>query len=133
MVLAPSAAFVGREGQAEVPALFARLFDLFDSDSSGGLDLRELLCGLQRLHPSTTPTARARILFDLLDCDHDGFLTREDVSLLAKSWFRMVQLRGQRQIPENAATGVCLFHLGPRYYMTDDVLFCEVTRGCSER
>ncbi|XP_070178601.1 NADPH oxidase 5-like isoform X2 [Littorina saxatilis] len=61
-----------------------RLFELFDDDNSGTLDLNELLQGLQTLTKGT-PTEKLQFLFRIYDADNSGTISREELGTVLRS------------------------------------------------
>lgn len=60
-----------------------RLFEIFDSDGSGGVDYRELLTGIARLRGEGTDALF--MAFDIFDTDRSGFLTKDEVLAMIRN------------------------------------------------
>jgi len=68
------------------PALAKSLFKAFDHDNSGKISASELLAGLASLCEGSSEEKSA-FVFSLYDSDKDGFVTKEELTLLLKSYF----------------------------------------------
>ncbi|KAJ6717404.1 CALCIUM AND CALCIUM/CALMODULIN-DEPENDENT SERINE/THREONINE-PROTEIN KINASE [Salix viminalis] len=64
-----------------------RIFDLFDNNRDGTVDMREILCGFSSLRNSQGDDA-LRLCFQMYDADRSGCITKEEVaSMLRVSYF----------------------------------------------
>ena len=70
---------------AEVSGLVDRLYALFDTDESGRIDADEF-CNFYGAYGLRADTARA--VFDGLDADGDGTVSRAELSRMAHQFYR---------------------------------------------
>ena len=76
---------------ATLPCSHAELFDLLDADHSGGVDSRELLCGLSFvLAPLASDSARLELAFLAFDAREAGALSPADLSEMLKHFTLLV-------------------------------------------
>ncbi|KAF2300694.1 hypothetical protein GH714_015192 [Hevea brasiliensis] len=61
--------------------LAPRIFDLFDNNRDGTVDMREILCGFSSLRNSQGDAA-LRLCFQMYDTDRSGCITKEEVASL---------------------------------------------------
>ncbi|KAK6928962.1 Protein kinase domain [Dillenia turbinata] len=64
--------------------LAPRIFDLFDNNRDGTIDMREILCGLSSLKKSTGDDA-LRLCFQMYDTDRSGCITKEEVASMLRA------------------------------------------------
>ncbi|XP_076438955.1 NADPH oxidase 5-like isoform X2 [Babylonia areolata] len=84
-----------------------RLFELFDDDNSGSIDLNELLQGLKTLTKGT-PSEKLHFLFRIYDADNSGTISREELRTVLQSCMEESSLHLSQENLE-ALTDV-LFH-----------------------
>lgn len=63
--------------------LAPRIFDLFDNNRDGTVDMREILCGFSSLKNSKGDDA-LRLCFQMYDTDHSGCITKEEVASMLR-------------------------------------------------
>ncbi|KAF6147766.1 hypothetical protein GIB67_006739 [Kingdonia uniflora] len=64
--------------------LAPRIFDLFDNNRDGTVDMREILCGFSSLKNSQGDDA-LRLCFQMYDIDRSGCITKEEVSSMLRA------------------------------------------------
>ncbi|KAJ8756305.1 hypothetical protein K2173_025117 [Erythroxylum novogranatense] len=64
--------------------LASRIFDLFDNNRDGTVDMREILCGFSSLKNSKGDDA-LRLCFQMYDTDRSGCITKEEVASLLRA------------------------------------------------
>ncbi|XP_024026269.1 calcium and calcium/calmodulin-dependent serine/threonine-protein kinase [Morus notabilis] len=64
--------------------LAARIFDLFDNNRDGTVDMREILCGFSSLRKSQGDDA-LRLCFQMYDTDRSGCITKEEVASMLRA------------------------------------------------
>lgn len=64
--------------------LAPRIFDIFDNNRDGTVDLRELLCGLSTLRNSRGDDA-LHLCFEMYDTDRSGCITKEEVASMLRA------------------------------------------------
>ncbi|OAY39051.1 calcium and calcium/calmodulin-dependent serine/threonine-protein kinase [Manihot esculenta] len=64
--------------------LAPRIFDLFDNNRDGTVDMREILCGFSSLRNSQGDAA-LRLCFQMYDTDRSGCITKEEVASLLRA------------------------------------------------
>ncbi|XP_022990317.1 calcium and calcium/calmodulin-dependent serine/threonine-protein kinase-like [Cucurbita maxima] len=64
--------------------LAPRIFDLFDNNRDGTIDMRELLCGFSSLRNSQGDDA-LRLCFQMYDTDRSGCITKEEVASMLRA------------------------------------------------
>lgn len=64
--------------------LAPRIFDLFDNNRDGTVDMREILCGFSSLKNSKGDDA-LRLCFQMYDTDHSGCITKEEVASMLRA------------------------------------------------
>ncbi|KAF5446401.1 hypothetical protein F2P56_032032 [Juglans regia] len=64
--------------------LAPRIFDLFDNNRDGTVDMREILCGLSSLRNSQGDDA-LRLCFQMYDTDRSGCITKEEVASMLRA------------------------------------------------
>ncbi|KAF5729365.1 calcium and calcium/calmodulin-dependent serine/threonine-protein kinase-like [Tripterygium wilfordii] len=64
--------------------LAPRIFDLFDNNRDGTVDLREVLCGFSSLRSSKGDDA-LRLCFQMYDTDRSGCITKEEVASMLRA------------------------------------------------
>ncbi|XP_012084908.1 calcium and calcium/calmodulin-dependent serine/threonine-protein kinase [Jatropha curcas] len=64
--------------------LAARIFDLFDNNRDGTVDMREILCGFSSLRNSQGDAA-LHLCFQMYDTDRSGCITKEEVASLLRA------------------------------------------------
>ncbi|XP_025627289.1 calcium and calcium/calmodulin-dependent serine/threonine-protein kinase isoform X1 [Arachis hypogaea] len=64
--------------------LAPRIFDLFDNNRDGTVDMREILCGLSSLKNSKGDDA-LRLCFQMYDADRSGCITKEEVASMLRA------------------------------------------------
>ncbi|KAK1934500.1 Recoverin family protein [Phytophthora citrophthora] len=106
---------ISRETQAKTHQLLKELFELFDSDKNGVVDVQELGAGLSILCGGSR-AEKARSMFTLYDVNHDGFVSPEEMTSYLTSVFR-VMFKASQELP--ARTG-----------MTPEQLAKTTTREC---
>jgi len=76
-------AFVESVASTSHPELAGMIFDVFDKDNNGIMDLREYLamCGMTR---AGTPEQRLAASFDLFDENSDGVISKDEVRAILK-------------------------------------------------
>jgi len=87
------------------PLFSAKLFDLFDTNRDGVVDLQEFVCGLSILCKGTAEE-KLQLSFKSYDINNDGFISREEMfSLFKSAWlsgFKTLSLQhgGDDILPE---------------------------------
>uniref|UniRef100_A0A6N2M114 calcium/calmodulin-dependent protein kinase n=1 Tax=Salix viminalis TaxID=40686 RepID=A0A6N2M114_SALVM len=61
-----------------------RIFDLFDNNRDGTVDMREILCGFSSLRNSQGDDA-LRLCFQMYDADRSGCITKEEVASMLRA------------------------------------------------
>eukprot|EP00249_Psilotum_nudum_P017727 c26460_g1_i1 orf=415-1971(-) len=61
-----------------------RIFELFDNDRSGTVDMREIVCGFSSLRKSTGDEA-LQLCFQLYDTDGSGYISREELASMLRA------------------------------------------------
>ncbi|PKU67615.1 Calcium and calcium/calmodulin-dependent serine/threonine-protein kinase [Dendrobium catenatum] len=64
--------------------LAARVFDIFDNNRDGTVDMREILCGLSSLRNSRGDHA-LRLCFQMYDADRSGCISREELASMLRA------------------------------------------------
>ncbi|CAN1139840.1 Calcium and calcium/calmodulin-dependent serine/threonine-protein kinase [Linum perenne] len=64
--------------------LAPRIFDMFDNNRDGTVDMREILCGFSSLRNSTGDDA-LRLCFQMYDIDRSGCITKEEVASMLRA------------------------------------------------
>nr|ALJ03414.1 calcium/calmodulin dependent protein kinase [Aeschynomene evenia var. serrulata] len=64
--------------------LAPRIFDLFDNNRDGTVDMREILCGFSTLKNSKGDDA-LRLCFQMYDADRSGCITKEEVASMLRA------------------------------------------------
>ncbi|KAI3419936.1 uncharacterized protein J3R85_012863 [Psidium guajava] len=64
--------------------LAPRIFDLFDNNRDGTVDMREILCGFSSLRNSRGDDA-LRLCFEMYDTDRSGCITKEEVASMLRA------------------------------------------------
>ncbi|KAL5735248.1 hypothetical protein ACOSP7_033109 [Xanthoceras sorbifolium] len=64
--------------------LAPRIFDLFDNNRDGTVDMREILCGLSSLRNSQGDDA-LRLCFQMYDTDRSGCISKEEVASMLRA------------------------------------------------
>ncbi|CAI0410511.1 unnamed protein product [Linum tenue] len=64
--------------------LAPRIFDMFDNNRDGTVDMREILCGFSSLKNSTGDDA-LRLCFQMYDTDRSGSITKEEVASMLRA------------------------------------------------
>ncbi|KAK6934045.1 Protein kinase domain [Dillenia turbinata] len=64
--------------------LAPRIFDLFDNNRDGTVDMREILCGFSSLKKSKGDDA-LRLCFQMYDSDRSGCITKEEVASMLRA------------------------------------------------
>ncbi|OMP07660.1 hypothetical protein COLO4_07153 [Corchorus olitorius] len=64
--------------------LATRIFDLFDSNRDGSVDMREIVCGFSTLRNSKGDDA-LRLCFEMYDTDRSGCITKEEVASMLRA------------------------------------------------
>ncbi|CBI29153.3 unnamed protein product, partial [Vitis vinifera] len=64
--------------------LAGRIFDLFDNNRDGTVDMREILCGFSSLRNSQGDDA-LRLCFQMYDTDRSGCITKEEVASMLRA------------------------------------------------
>ncbi|MED6119912.1 hypothetical protein PIB30_016121 [Stylosanthes scabra] len=64
--------------------LAPRIFDLFDNNRDGTVDMREILCGFSSLKNSKGDDA-LRLCFQMYDADRSGCITKEEVASMLRA------------------------------------------------
>lgn len=64
--------------------LAPRIFDLFDNNRDGTVDMREILCGFSSLRNSQGDDA-LRLCFQMYDTDRSGCITKEEVASMLRA------------------------------------------------
>ncbi|KAJ7949452.1 putative Calcium-dependent protein kinase [Quillaja saponaria] len=64
--------------------LAPRIFDLFDNNRDGTVDMREILCGFSSLRKSQGDDA-LRLCFQMYDTDRSGCITKEEVASMLRA------------------------------------------------
>ncbi|XP_030545649.1 calcium and calcium/calmodulin-dependent serine/threonine-protein kinase-like [Rhodamnia argentea] len=64
--------------------LAPRIFDLFDNNRDGTVDMREILCGFSSLRNSRGDDA-LRLCFEMYDADRSGCITKEEVASMLRA------------------------------------------------
>ncbi|KAM7267128.1 hypothetical protein ACFE04_009294 [Oxalis oulophora] len=62
----------------------ARIFDLFDNNRDGTVDMREILCGFSNLRNSRGDDA-LRLCFQMYDTDRSGCISKEEVASMLRA------------------------------------------------
>jgi len=68
--------------EALIP-LAPRVFDLFDNNRDGTVDMREILCGLSTLRNSRGDDA-LRLCFQMYDADRSGCISKEELAAMLR-------------------------------------------------
>ncbi|GMF28972.1 unnamed protein product [Phytophthora fragariaefolia] len=106
---------INRDMQAKTQQLLKELFELFDADKNGVVDVQELGAGLSILCGGSR-TDKAKSMFTLYDVNHDGYISPEEMSSYLTSVFK-VMFKASPDLPTK--TG-----------MTPDQLAKSTTREC---
>ncbi|CAL0333613.1 unnamed protein product [Lupinus luteus] len=69
---------------ASLIPLAPRIFDLFDNNRDGTVDMREILCGFSSLKNSKGDDA-LRLCFQMYDTDRSGCITKEEVASMLRA------------------------------------------------
>ncbi|XP_042429941.1 calcium and calcium/calmodulin-dependent serine/threonine-protein kinase-like [Zingiber officinale] len=64
--------------------LASRVFDLFDNNRDGTVDMREILCGLSSLKNSRGDEA-LRLCFQMYDTDRSGYISKEELASMLRA------------------------------------------------
>ncbi|XP_062174922.1 calcium and calcium/calmodulin-dependent serine/threonine-protein kinase-like [Alnus glutinosa] len=64
--------------------LAPRIFDLFDNNRDGTVDMREILCGFSSLRNSQGDDA-LRLCFQMYDTDRSGYISKEEVASMLRA------------------------------------------------
>jgi serine/threonine-protein phosphatase 2B regulatory subunit len=64
--------------QVEETGEYERLFNLFDKDDSGTIDVKEFMLGLSNF-ATNDMEKKARVCFQLFDDDKNGFITEDEL------------------------------------------------------
>ncbi|XP_065040266.1 calcium and calcium/calmodulin-dependent serine/threonine-protein kinase-like [Musa acuminata AAA Group] len=64
--------------------LASRVFDLFDNNRDGNVDMREILCGLSSLRNSRGEEA-LRLCFQMYDTDRSGYISKEELASMLRA------------------------------------------------
>ncbi|OMP02015.1 hypothetical protein CCACVL1_02942 [Corchorus capsularis] len=64
--------------------LATRIFDLFDSNRDGTVDMREIVCGFSTLRNSKGDDA-LRLCFEMYDTDRSGCITKEELASMLRA------------------------------------------------
>lgn len=64
--------------------LASRVFDIFDNNRDGTVDMREILCGLSSLRNSRGDNA-LRLCFQMYDADRSGCISREELASMLRA------------------------------------------------
>lgn len=70
-------------GQPDSPML-KRMFEMFDTDNSGELELKEFIVGLS-MYTASTPQDKLKFAFTMYDEDQSGFIERNELINLIKA------------------------------------------------
>ncbi|KAG7395517.1 hypothetical protein PHYBOEH_003657 [Phytophthora boehmeriae] len=93
---------ISRETQMKTQQLLKELFDLFDTDKNGVVDVQELGAGLSILCGGSRAD-KARSMFTLYDVNHDGYISPEEMTSYLTSVFK-VMFKASPDLP--AKTGM---------------------------
>ncbi|ETP44618.1 hypothetical protein F442_08803 [Phytophthora nicotianae P10297] len=104
-----------RETQMKTQQLLKELFELFDADKNGVVDVQELGAGLSILCGGSRAD-KAKSMFTLYDVNHDGYISPEEMTSYLTSVFK-VMFKASPELP--AKTG-----------MTPEQLAKTTTREC---
>lgn len=63
--------------------LAARIFDLFDNNRDGTVDMREIICGFSSLRNSRGDDA-LHLCFQMYDTDRSGSITKEELTSMLR-------------------------------------------------
>ena len=66
-------------GLVSTSALAYNLFQAFDSDTTGSVDVDELFCGVGILSPMAAASRKMEVCFDLFDHNGDGAISGGDI------------------------------------------------------
>ncbi|KAL4176746.1 hypothetical protein KRP22_001687 [Phytophthora ramorum] len=91
-----------RETQVKTQQLLKELFELFDADKNGVVDVQELGAGLSILCGGSR-SDKAKSMFTLYDVNHDGYISPEEMSSYLTSVFK-VMFKASPELP--AKTGM---------------------------
>ncbi|EEY68199.1 uncharacterized protein PITG_04603 [Phytophthora infestans T30-4] len=106
---------VGRETQMRTQQLLKELFELFDADKNGVVDVQELGAGLSILCGGSRAD-KAKSMFTLYDVNYDGYISPEEMTSYLTCVFK-VMFKASPELP--AKTG-----------MTPEQLARTTTREC---
>ncbi|RAW38367.1 hypothetical protein PC110_g5374 [Phytophthora cactorum] len=106
---------ISRETQMKTQQLLKELFELFDADKNGVVDVQELGAGLSILCGGSRAD-KAKSMFTLYDVNHDGYISPEEMTSYLTSVFK-VMFKASPELP--AKTG-----------MTPEQLAKTTTREC---
>ncbi len=70
--------------EVEPTGEYQKMFNLFDTDKSGNIDIKEFMLGLSNF-TGASKEDRVEFVFNLFDADHNGFLTEEELIEILKS------------------------------------------------
>ncbi|KAL8002917.1 putative calcium binding protein [Plasmopara halstedii] len=77
------------EKQLKTQSLLKEIFELFDPNQNGTVNVQELCAGLSILCGGSRAD-RAKSMFTLYDVDHDGFVSPEEMALYLTSVFKVL-------------------------------------------
>ncbi|KAE8882473.1 hypothetical protein PF003_g33432 [Phytophthora fragariae] len=106
---------ISRDTQMKTQQLLKELFELFDADKNGVVDVQELGAGLSILCGGSRAD-KAKSMFTLYDVNHDGYISPEEMTSYLTSVFK-VMFKASPELP--AKTG-----------MTPEQLAKTTTREC---
>eukprot|EP01012_Entosiphon_sulcatum_P012586 TRINITY_DN17914_c0_g1_i2.p1 TRINITY_DN17914_c0_g1~~TRINITY_DN17914_c0_g1_i2.p1 ORF type:complete len:200 (+),score=51.92 TRINITY_DN17914_c0_g1_i2:33-632(+) len=69
-----------------------RIFHLFDSDGTGGIDFREFVIGLSILSCKADYNTRLHFCFRLYDIDNNGYISKEELSQICDACLKQNDL-----------------------------------------
>lgn len=75
--------------------LIRNLFDIFDLDGSGTIEMIEFIVGLSAYCISTTKEERLKFAFMICDSENTGHLSKEDIARILKANFLAQQCSAQ--------------------------------------
>ncbi|KAG7380719.1 hypothetical protein PHYPSEUDO_006901 [Phytophthora pseudosyringae] len=93
---------ISRDNQMRTQQLLKELFELFDADKNGVVDVQELGAGLSILCGGSRAD-KAKSMFTLYDVNHDGYISPEEMTSYLTSVFK-VMFKASPELP--AKTGM---------------------------
>ncbi|CAI5468936.1 unnamed protein product [Closterium sp. Yama58-4] len=71
-------------GMGSLVPMARRVFEVFDSDKNGSVDMREIVCGLAAFRKSQGDDA-LRLCFKMYDADDSGFISKDELAAMLKA------------------------------------------------